>query len=368
MSNTVALAALPAPTGGLYIPTLDEVVPARFSKDLQRSQTLARFAKAAECAGVPLPSGTFLTIEQVVAEQWTQFLATNYQLGIFDGLAGAPALTVSDERLEFVINSESTLNAFQLKPVVEALEAAACGLGWFVESVLFAASCHGHQMYDLGMVSYMVEVFHYDMEEFSDRGYARALLINNGDAVPPALDAITQEMIDELKDQYNFWPGDLIEDAGGHVHLLRQGHVPGQKSPKVMSERQAAKWLKAHRQHKFAGAVDAAIRLHKALQKDPLREFVWSRHDDETEPLGAMCFLCWEDPTLLFEAVSHYEQNQYNGGEAVEAFARRVADLADATDEDLQDVAVTTVEYFNRWALLGKLLSHFPIWEDDDET
>ena len=84
MSNTVALAALPAPTGGLYIPTLDEVVPARFSKDLQRSQTLARFAKAAECAGVPLPSGNFLTIEQVVAEQWTQFLATNYQLGIFE--------------------------------------------------------------------------------------------------------------------------------------------------------------------------------------------------------------------------------------------------------------------------------------------
>ena len=150
--------------------------------------------------------------------------------------------------------------------------------------------------------------------------------------------------------------------------MLRQFNVPVEKKPKVMSVRRAATWLKAHQRHKDAGAVDAAIQLHKALQKDPLREFVWNGHDDDTETMGAMCFLCWDDPQLLFEAVSHYEQNQYNGGQAVEAFARRVADLAEASDEDLQDIAVTTVEYFNRWALLGELLSHFPIWEDDDET
>lgn len=368
MSNTVATAALPAATGGFYIPMIDEAVPARFCKDLQRSQALARFAKAAECAGVPLPTGSFLNIEEVVAAQWTQFLATNYPPGIFDGLAGAPALGVSDERLEIVINSESRLNAFRLKPVVETLEDEARGLGWFLESVLSSAGCHGHQIYDMSMAAYMCEVFHYDLDEFSDRGYARSLMIQNSDEAAPKLADITQEMIDELREQYSFWPNELIADAGGHAHLLRQFNTPGQKKPRVMSARQAAKWLKGHPDHKLAGAVEAAIQLHKALEKDPLREFVWNGSDDETETLGAMCFLCWDDPQLLFEAVSHYEQNQYNGGEVVEAFARRVTVLAEATDEDLQDIAVTTVEYFNRWALLGKLLSHFPIWEDDDET
>lgn len=368
MSNTVASAALPAATGGLYIPTIHEAVPVRFCKDLQRSQALARFAQAAECAGVPLPTGSFLNIEQVVAEQWTQFLTTNYPRGIFDGLAGAPALAVSDERLEIVINAESRLNAFQLKPIVEGLEAAAQGLGWFVESVLSSASCHGHQMYDMSMAAYMVDVFHCDLDEFSDRGYARSLMVQNGDEAVPKLEDITQEMIDELKEQYSFWPNELLADVGGHAHLLRQFNVPGEKKPKAMSVRQAAKWLKANPSHKLAGAVDAAIQLHKALQKDPLREFVWNGHDDDTETMGAMCFLCWDDPQLLFEAIAHFEQNQYNGGQAVEAFARRVADLAEANDEDLQDIAETTVEYFNRWALLGKLLSHFPIWEDDDET
>ena len=368
MSNNVAFAALPAPTGGLYIPTIDEAVPVRFCKDLQRSQTLARFAKAAECAGVPLPTGSFLNIEQVVAEQWTQFLASNYPLGIFDGLAGSPSLGVSDERLEIVINAETRLNAFQLKPVVEGLEAAATGLGWFVESVLSHASCHGHQIYDMSMAAYMVDVFHCDLDEFSDRGYARSLLLQESDEAVPKLADITQEMIDKLKEQYSFWPNELLADVGGHAHLLRQFNIPGEKKPKVMSARNAAKWLKGNERHKLAGAVEAAIQLHKALQHDPLREFVWNGHDDDTETMGALCFLCWDDPQLLFEAIEHFEQNQYNGGQAVEAFARRVADVADVTDEDLQDIAVTTVEYFNRWALLGKLLSHFPVWEEDDET
>lgn len=100
MSNNVALAAPPASTGCFRIPAIDEAVPARFAKDLQRAQTLARFAKASECAGVPLPTGDFLNIEQVVAAQWNQFLSTNYPQGVFDGLAGEPVMGVYDDSLQ----------------------------------------------------------------------------------------------------------------------------------------------------------------------------------------------------------------------------------------------------------------------------
>jgi PRTRC genetic system protein F len=371
MSNTVASAALPASTGGLFIPAIDRAVPVHFSRGLGRTRSLARFAQAAERAGVPLPSGDFVTIEQVVSAQWEQFLVSKYPLGTFEGLAGSPAIGVSDDTLEVVINSESNLNAFQLKPIVEELEAAALGLGWYVESVLSKATSHGHHIYDMGMVTYMLDVFHGSMDEYSDQGYAHSLLLEEGERDVPALGQIPQETIDRLKEQYNYWPSDLLTDVGGHKHLLRQGQAPGEKVPKVMSDRQAAKWLKANRGHKLAGAVETAIHLRKALKNDPSRDFVWFGNndvEDESESMGAMCFLCWEDPQLLFDAVSHFEESQYNGGMAVEAFARRVVYLAEAGDEDLQDVAITTVDYFNRWALLAKLLSYFPIWEDDDET
>lgn len=364
MSNTAASVAPPAPTGGLFIPAIDHGVPTRFSKDLQRSEALARFARAAECVGVPLPTGSFLDIEQVVAAQWGQFLATNYSAGVFDGVAGAPVLNVTDEALQIVITAESTLNAFQLKPVVERLETAAPGLGWFVESVLTSASYHGHQIYDMGMVTYMLDVYHGDLDEFTDEAYARSLILQNG-GEPDG--QVTPEEIAQMKEEFGFWPSDILAQAGGHEHLLHHWSSRARK-PKVMNERAAAKWLKANRAHALAAVVDAGLRLHRALKKDPTRDFVWDGHEDDTETMGAHCFLCWDVPDLLFEAVSHLEQNQYSGGMAVEAFARRTVNLMEAGDEDLQDLAASAVEYFNRWELLGKLLSHFPIWDDDDET
>lgn len=367
MLNNVAFAARPASTGCFRIPAIDEAVPARLAKDLQRAQTLARFAKAAECAGVPLPIGDFLNIEQVVAAQWSQFLATNYPQGVFDGLAGEPVIGVYDDSLQVLINAESRLNAYRLKPVVEQLEAAAPGLGWFLEAVLSQASYHAHQIYDMGMATYMVEVFHSNLDEFTDQGYARALLLENGEDLPEK-GPIPQETIDELKQQYSFWPSDLLVEVGGHAHLLRHWHTPSAAKPKVMKRRQAKRWLNANPRNALASAVDAAIQLQRALERDPKRDFVWNGHDDETETMGALCFLVWDVPDLLFEAVQHFEQNQYNGGTVVEAFARNTLDLTKANDEDLQNLAASTVEYFNRWALLGKLLSHFPIWDDDNET
>lgn len=368
MSNTVACAAPPAATGGLLIPAIDEAVPVQFCKDLQRSQALARFAQAAKRAGVPLPDGDFLNIEQVVAAQWNQFLHAKYPPGMFDGLAGQPMVGVSDERLEVVINSETRLNAYQLRYVIEPLEEAAAGLGWFVEETLARATSHGHQVYDMGMASYMLDVFHYDLPEFSDQGYAHSLLLQQGDGAPPKLGDIAQATIDELKEQYSFWPSDLLAEVGGHGHLLRQGAIPGAKRPYIMSARKANQWLKRNQGHRLAAVVDVALRLHKAFDKDVGRDFLWNGHEDETETMGALCFICWDDPNLLFEAVGHYEQNQYQGGEAVEAFARRILHLGEASESDMKDLAASAVQYFNRWALLSELLSHFPIWEDDDET
>jgi len=367
MSNTLVVAAPAAPRGCFSIPALHEAVPPRLTQDLLRARALARFANAAERAGVTLPSGDFLDIEQVVAAQWNQFLAARYPEGVFDGLAGEPVIGVDDESLQVVIHAQSRLNAYQLKPVVEALEARAAGLGWFVEAVLTRAGFHGHLIYDMGMATYMLDVFHSSLEEFTDEGYARALLLENGDALGTTKAPIPVETIDSLRQQYGFWPSDLLAEVGGHAHLLRNGQFSA-PAPKAMNWRQARQWLRACPRHALAGAVDAAIRLQRALERDAAREFVWNSLDDETETLGALCFLVWDAPDLVFEAVQHFEQNQYSAGAVVEAFARRTLDLRHASDHALQALAAATVAYFARWALLGSLLSHFPIWEDADES
>jgi PRTRC genetic system protein F len=369
MSNNVAIAAAPAPAqGGCFsLPALGHAVPLRFAQDLQRGRALAGFANAAERVGVALPLGDFLDIEQVVAAQWNQFLVGRYPQAVFDGLAGEPVIGVDDESLQVVIHAQSRLNAYQLKPVVEALEAEASGLGWFVEAVLNRASCHGHQIYDMGMASYMLDVFHSSLEEFTDEGYARALLLENGDALGESTIPIPQATLDSLRQQYSFWPSDLLSEVGGHGHLLHNGYYAS-PAPSAMSWRQAGRWLKARPRHALAGAVDAAMRLQRALERDGGREFVWNGQDDETEAMGALCFLVWDAPDLLFEAVQHFEQNQYSAGAVVEAFARKTLELRDASDEALQALAAATMAYFERCALLGRLLSHFPIWEDGDES
>ncbi|MEJ8838150.1 PRTRC system protein F [Ramlibacter sp. AN1133] len=366
MSNNVAAAAPAAPLGCFSIPALHEDVPARFTQDLQRARALARFANAAERAGVALPAGDFPDIEQVLAAQWNQFLAGRYPEGVFDGLAGEPVIGVDDDSLQVVIHAQSRLNAYQLKPVVEALEAEATGLGWFVEAVLTRASCHGHQIYDMGMATYMLDVFHSSLEEFTDEGYARALLLENGDALGRTEHPLPAQTIDSLRQQYSFWPSDLLAEVGGHAHLLRNGQFTT-PAPKAMTWRQARRWLRVHPQHALAGAVDAAIRLQRAL-RDRGREFVWNGQDDETETMGALCFLVWDAPELVFEAVQHFEQNQYSAGAVVEAFARKTVDLAEITDDALEALAASTMDYFERWALLGRLLSHFPVWEQGDES
>lgn len=367
MSNNVACATPPAASGALLLPAIDGAVPALLSKDSHCFQILARFAQAAKKVGVPLPEGDFVTIDQVVAAQWTQFIQANYPHGRFDGLAGKPVVTITDDTLEAVIAPERHLNTFQLRTVLEPLEAAAAGLGWFVEKTISQATCHGHQIYDMGMASYMLDVFHHDLDEFTDRGYARSLLAHTSNVIPP-LSAITETMIDELKGDYSFWPSDLNDQVGGHTHLLGMHLVPAPSRPSVMKARQVEQWLKSNERHRLAAVVDVALRFQKALKKDVQREFLWNGSEDDSEGMGATCFVCWDDPSLLFEAVQHYEEHQFQGGGIVDAFARRVLPLDEATDSNLKGLARALKNYINRSALLAELLSHFPIWDEDDET
>ena len=368
MTSNSPGAAPPAPSGCLCLPTLDDAVPQRLGQERLRQRALARFALAARRAGVPLPAGNFAGIEEVVAAQWNAFLARHHPPGSVDALAGTPVVEIDDGALRVVVHAQQHLNAYRLQPVIERLEAQARGLGWFVEGVLTQASAHGLQIYDMRMASYMLEVFHGDLPAFTDQAYARALLQAQGDAADDAADPVPAETLAALRTQYGFWPSELLADVGGHGHLLAPWHTPEAARPRVMGAPAVARWLRRHGTHASAGVVHAAWRLQRALRRDRERAFVWNCAHDEAEPLGALCFLAWDAPRLLFEAVQHFEENQYNGGLAMEAFARHVLPLPEADDRQLQHLARSTVGYLRRWALLAQLLAHFPVWEDGDEA
>lgn len=368
MSIIEAIAPSAMAAGCFSLPQIDAAVPVMLTRDEHRVRTLARFAQASEANGIPLPGGNFADVDQVIGAQWSQYL--NSLLGPHDRvLAGRPVLEVQDNTLSVMVGAESDLNCFRLKPIIETLEEMLPGLGWFIYGVISKATRYGHSIYDMEMVQYLMNHYAMEMDEFTDEAYARAVMMDQGMAAPKV---ISPELIQELKEEYNFWPSDVVASVDGWVHLV----APGTKSkdphrePRKLSARAVKAWAKANSKKVGASLAECALRLQALLEKDD-RSFAWhaAGREDDTDCMGALCFLTWDEPSMLFEAASHYEQDQYQAGQAVEAFARNVLRLTDEpNDDEIVGLVNSTKQYFKRWALLAELLSFFPTTEDDDET
>ena len=222
MQTNTAPVPRSGPPGFFYFPAIDTAIPDKLCQDVKRGQMLARFATVAADAGVPLPEGTFLSIEEVAAAQWQQWFQRSFPADAFRGLVGAPVLRVTDEVLQVVIGAKSNLDVYRLKPVIEKMESTAPGLGWFVHSVINLASCHAHEIYDMSRASYMMDAYYWDMDEFSDEAYARLVMQHEGQDPPNG--PIPPETLAQLRTEYRYWPSDVLKDVDGHAHLL--GHVP----------------------------------------------------------------------------------------------------------------------------------------------
>lgn len=359
-----ALPAAQSP-GTFALPAIDSAIPLDISDSAHRSTLLARFALAAARCGVPLPKGRYASVEEVISAQWQEYLAEAHPQGL-KGLAGAPIISITDDVLEVVIRAQQQLDVYQLKPVVEALERSEAGLGWYVHGVLDNCCAHGHEIYGMGHVAYWLDCFHSEMEEFTDEAYARSILEQNGEE--PLDGEISPELMKQLRDDHGMWPSQVLAELNGHGHLLGCGWAGIPAPPKSLKSTSARAWLTGHPKHRHAQVVRLALELERAFKRDE-RAFTWNMNEDETEPLGASCFLVWDQPGLVMEAINHHEEMLYNGGQCVEAYARcRVPLEAGVEDQQLKQLAFNTKNYFARWAILGSLLAQFPIWKDDDEV
>lgn len=350
------------PHGGFCLPAIDPEIPPELDQGVRRRQILAKFVGFAAKAGVSLPSGAFTSIDQVVQAQWQQHLEQTYPTGTFGRLAGKPEVLVTDTQLAVTITSEHRLNAYRMKPVVEALEKSQPGMGWFLEDVISTASHYGHELYTMGHVSHWLDYTFGYLDELTDEAYARHLLEQEGNEV--GKDSVPEATIERLRGEYSHWPSDVIEEVDGHKHLL------GWASPGLVraTPAQARIWLQKHPRHAHAKTVELALKL-MALFKRSDQDFVWDGQHDDSETIGAMAFIAWDHPGLLFEAVQHNEEMAYQGGMGVEAYARcQVLLEPETATAEIRRLAKATVNYMKRWALLEDLLSRLPICEGDEEV
>lgn len=355
----------PAWSGIFTIPTICPQVPRVISKAGKRGRVLARFAEAAKAVGVPLPSGQFSSIEEVVGEQWSQFIAQRFPEDT-QVLGGEIDVVISDERLIVWSRPSTNLNVFQAKLVVERLEAVMPGLGWYAYKAVTWAHRDGLGLYDLEVVSYYGMPYMLDeLDEFTDEAYA-AYILNNHEWRD--IDRITPEMIAKMKEEYGFWPSAILADLDGHGHLL---HAAGCPKPDLPKERAVSAWLGKNGGHADYELVQCVHELHAQWKKRSNRPGFCLRQmedDDSAEYLGATGFMAWNDPSTLLEMAGHYEQQLMSGDYLGEAVGVNFLDFDGdhISDKDLRDFARDFVDYLNKRHLLAKCLSYFPIWEGSE--
>ncbi len=372
--ETLELAPVAAAAQGCFVlPALSAEIPYTLEQATERSRVLARLALAGEAGGLALPGGTMHTLEEVVAQQWTNY-AEALSARVGEGLKGTPTFVVTDEQLQVVIGARPDIHTYRLKPVVEPLEASLPGLGWFIASVLDQARSKGLVMYDMAMVVYYLDYRLNDLDEFTDQCFAQVLLMEEGNRDYHDDTPVSDEEIEALREQYPHWPSEILASVDGHQHLLGIGsHRPSntKRAPgSPASLAQVKRWLRANVEHPQAACVRAAIAVHAALNKPSAADFNFFSNSNgaDTESIGAMCFLVWESPDLLWETVVHAEEQAYSGGDAMEAFARKTIALDNGvTDQQLAGLVAETKDFLNMWRLLEELMAHLPVHGDDDE-
>ena len=240
------------------------------------------------------------------------------------------------------------------------------GLGWFVYSALERARGAGLFVYDMTMVAYHLDYRMAELDEFTDQHYARVILAENGERSYDDESEVSQEVIDEMRENHGHWPSDVTAAVDGHINLLGTVSYQVGRSKKKNNPPARLKdvkiWAKANTNHPHVACVNAALALHQALTGKSAPDFAFYRGQDDLQSIGAMAFVAWNDPALLWETAGHAEEEAYNCGDVVEAFARKTLSLEQGlTDRQLADLVSETKAFLNAWHLLEQLMSHFPI-------
>ena len=328
-------------------------------------QSLAKFSLAMEKLGLPLPGGLFTNPAKILKEQLHNWLEAQIGPSARAILNGAPHISATVEGMVFSMGATTDLELIKLKPLVETLESHHAGLGWYAVAVIERASVRGNGLYTPGSMAYHAQSYFHGAE--SDREFVTEMRAMEGMDAPT--DEEMPELLERALDDYGYLPSSLLASVDGHAHLL--GWQPAEGAPRVVRLKRAevvARLKRLELPQQLLQCVNDAMALDALLQKHNTVYAPGRLHyEEDMEPIGAACFVAWDNPDLLFELAGHFEEDAYNCGTASENLVLLEV-KAGASPTEFERFARLVRDYFLQWNALGNLLAHFaqPIGNDHE--
>lgn len=356
----------PIQGGAWCLPSLHPDIPTvlRAAETGLAEKAFAGFALQAHADGVRLPGGRFTTISHAINKQWRALINSslkdhNSPLNMSMQLHG------TDEKITVSIGVPGTLEILRMKALVEALNAAADGLGWWVAELANSAARDYYPIYTLEKTA----------DNFcSNEGTS----LTDADLVETINDREGRDEDDQMNDQElaeaycGMWPSDLIDAVDGHswlFHQQRWDKKTGQhqligEKPFIASDADANEFLKrSGGEPHLKAAVQAFAELSIELGRTDSKLKNGSRgeayEDEYVEAIGASCALVWDDSTLLMQCVSHWEVDLQNCGEYTDEHITFSADSM--SDEDIGTLIQSIKDFVERHRAISKAFSFFEV-------
>lgn len=271
------------------------------------------------------------------------------------------SIAVDDQRVQVTVEPQSNLETFRLKPVIEALNTAKPGLGWYVYQATAAIGANGFPIYH---VSYMGDIaamaWHGGSQTDKD-------LI----AEIRAMEGLEDPSDEEVREHHPYpFPSDVDAEVGQHRWMLRR---PGAtKEPRPASQSAAERFAKGRKSDPelkavvqaavdfmvYAEATRGVLTDEGSVDEDDRDEVERCYYHYEPSKIGGSCFVVWDEARMFHEAVYHYEEMELNAGEATLTHFTFKARFDDA--EEVRRIVTQLRTLVRYHTLASKLLNHFP--------
>lgn len=357
---------LPAFKAGAWvIPSISQSVPTTLTVGESLAQkNAAVLSLDAHAIGVCIPKGKFTDLAKTLKKQFGDHIRR--ECGEDETLSMCLDLLVSEDRLELVLRADELVKTFALKPVIEALNAEREGLGWYVYETIRRGASDGYPVFDATAFGHFAEMIWFD-PGMTDEEFAEHLRSEHG---------IDKSVKDE--DVFNDYtaaghrPSMLAEAFGGHLWMLnatrwnstkRCVEMAG-KRPTILSRKQVGRLLRSLNDPMHRKVVEAAMELEVEVdRKDSSLKTHWKTVGSdilhyEGTPVGASCALVWDDPTVPWELLQHYEEYELNGGDSTDIHIGVIAEADDP--QDVRALVQSFLDLVKRHKALKGVLEHFP--------
>lgn len=319
----------------------------------------AGFALQAHADGVCLPGGRFTTISEAIKKQWHGWIQDSLKDHV-SPLNMCMLIHGTDETITVTISVPGNLEILKMKPLVEALNDAHPGLGWWAAELAHNAKRDNYPIYTLeGIADFFCSD---NSTDFTDKDFAEALNEREGE----------KKSFEERRASHDgHWPSDLIEAADGHSWLFRQRRYVEKtkksiaigKKPRIATNDDAKAFLsRKDLDHSLIAPVQAFLALNEELSRKDSNLVGCSNGEEsdyEPEKLGASCLLVWNDSDLPFEVIGHYEKYLQDTGEYSEV---DIAFSADAlSEQDLAKLTQSIKDFVARHCAISKAFSFFEV-------